>query len=39
MGLQEVSGGYEGLQGITRSYKWLQWDKEGYTGLKRVTGG
>ena len=32
--LQDVSGGYKGLERVTRGYKWLQ-----ARGLQGVTGG
>ena len=37
MGLQRVTGGYKGLQGVTRSYRGLKRVTGGYTGLQGVT--
>ena len=38
-GLQWVTGGYMGLQGVTRRYRRLQGVTGVYMGLKGVTGG
>ena len=42
MGFQGLTGGYKGLQWVTRAdrgYKGLQWVSRGDRGLQRVTGG